>query len=210
MTIEPIQTAQPVQPQTKVQYDKEDQLKRVQAYVLQGETLIAVFDCRGVGTGFVGFTDQRLIFYDQAFLTKRKAMISIPYHQIIGVASIDEGLIFTTSEITLLTAAGNYHFQFRGADKAHMAYRYIMKQILGQVHLSCLANATIDDHYVDQLRGQHATITEILQAQRAAISQGAAPGLHITAEIYIHILEDALTTINSIIQYLDIDNHKNA
>jgi len=29
------------------------------------------------------------------------------------------------------------------------------------------------------------------------------PGLRITSEIYIQILEDALTTINSIIQYLE-------
>jgi len=43
-------------------------------------------------------------------------------------------MIFTISEITLLTAAGNYTFQFRGSDKAHMAYRYVMKQILSQAH----------------------------------------------------------------------------
>ena len=40
----------------------------------------------------------------------------------------------TTIEITLLTAAGRFTFQFRGSDKAHMAYRYIMKQILNQAH----------------------------------------------------------------------------
>jgi hypothetical protein len=118
----------------KVLFDRQDQLQRVQAYVIPGETLVAVFDCKGAGTGFVGFTDQRLIFYDQAFLTNKKSMVSIPYNNIVGVASTDEGVIFTTSEITLLTAAGNYIFQFRGSDKAHMAYRYIMTQILSQAH----------------------------------------------------------------------------
>jgi aspartate 1-decarboxylase len=124
---------QPAEP-VKVVYDNESQLKRIQAYVIPGETLVGVFDCKGAGTGFVGFTDQRIIFYDQAFLTKKKSMVSIPYNQIIGVASADEGMIFQTSEITLLTAAGNYSFQFRGADKAHKAYRYIMKQILTEAH----------------------------------------------------------------------------
>jgi len=118
------------QPEQKVLYDNESQLKRIQPYVVQGETLVAVFDCKGAGTGFVGFTDQRLIFYDQSFLTKKRAMVSIPYHNIVGVASGDEGTIFTTSEITLLTAAGNYTFQFRGADKAHKAYHFIVKKIL--------------------------------------------------------------------------------
>lgn len=125
---------QPAQPETKVLFDKEDQLKRIQAYVITGETLVAVFDCKGAGTGFVGFTDQRLIFYDQSFMGKKKSMVSIPYNNIVGVASADEGMLFTTSEITLLTAAGNYMFQFRGSDKAHMAYKYIMKQILSQAH----------------------------------------------------------------------------
>lgn len=118
----------------KIQFDRQDQLQRVQAYVIPGETLVAVFDCKGTGTGFVGFTDQRLIFYDQSFLANKKSMVSIPYNNIVAVASADEGMIFTTSEITLLTAAGRFTFQFRGSDKAHMAYRYIMKQILNQAH----------------------------------------------------------------------------
>jgi hypothetical protein len=126
--------AETTQSTPKILFDRQDQLQRVQVYVIPGETLVAVFDCKGAGTGFVGFTDQRLIFYDQAFLTKKKSMVSIPYNNIIGVASTDEGMIFTTSEITLLTAAGNYTFQFRGSDKAHMAYRYIMKQILSPAH----------------------------------------------------------------------------
>jgi hypothetical protein len=127
-------TQQNVKPAPQLLFDRQDQLQRIQAYVIPGETLVAVFDCKGAGTGFVGFTDQRLIFYDQAFLTKKKSMVSIPHNNIVGVASTDEGMIFTTSEITLLTAAGNYTFQFRGTDKAHMAYRYIMKQILNQVN----------------------------------------------------------------------------
>lgn len=114
------------------QYDDAGQLQRIQAYVLQGEDLFAVYDCKGSGTGFVGITDRRVIFYDQAFMTKKKSMVSIPYNRVIGIASADEGLIFKTSEITLLTAAGHYTFTFRGADKAHAAYRYIMNQLLSQ------------------------------------------------------------------------------
>jgi hypothetical protein len=115
-------------------YDIESQLKRIQAYLVPGETLMAVFDCKGGGTGFVGITDRRLIFYDQTFITGKKAMVSIPYNQIVGVASADEGVIFQTSEITLITAAGNYTFEFRGADKAHWAYTYIINQLITQAN----------------------------------------------------------------------------
>ena len=118
--------------EVKPVYDNEGQYKRIAAYVLPGETLRAVYDCKGGGTGFVGITDQRIIFYDQGILFKKKSMVSIPYNQIIGVASADEGVIFQTSQITLITAAGNFSFEFRGADKAHWAYRFILNQILNQ------------------------------------------------------------------------------
>jgi len=115
-------------------FDKKDQLERIKSYLIPGESLYAVFDCKGGGTGFVGVTDQRVIFYDQGLLLKKKSMVSIPYNQVIGIASIDEGIIFQTSEITLITAAGRFSFEFRGGDKAHKAYAYIMQQLLGQAH----------------------------------------------------------------------------
>ena len=113
-------------------YDNEGQYKRIASYIIQGETLHAVYDCKGGGTGFVGITDQRIIFYDQGVFLKKKSMVSIPYNQVIGVASADEGVIFQTSQITLVTAAGQFSFEFRGADKAHWAYSFIMHQILNQ------------------------------------------------------------------------------
>lgn len=123
------------QPQPKGPYfDRKDQFDRIATYIIEGETIAAVFDCKGAGTGFVGVTDRRLIFYDQGTILKKKTMVSIPYHQVIGVASGDEGVIFQSSEILLMTAAGKFSFEFRGADKAHWAYKYILKQILTQAH----------------------------------------------------------------------------
>ncbi len=113
-------------------YDNKSQFERISAYCIPGETIYAVFDCKGGGTGFVGITDQRVMFYDQGVFLKKKSMISIPYNQVIGLASVDEGLIFQTSEITLITAAGKFNFEFRGGDKAHRAYAYIMNQIMNQ------------------------------------------------------------------------------
>lgn len=121
-------------PQVQTYYDNKSQYERIKAYLIQGETLVAVLDCKGGGTGFVGLTDRRLIFYDQGVVLKKKAMVSIPYNQIVGVASADEGIIFQTSEVILITSAGRFAFEFRGADKAHKAYQYILGQILSQAH----------------------------------------------------------------------------
>lgn len=115
-------------------FDNQKQYDRIVGYMLKGENLFAVYDCKGSGTGFVGITDRRVIFYDQGVFAKKKTMISIPYNQVIGIASADEGILFQTSEITLITAAGRFSFEFRGADKAHAAYTYIMNQILSQAH----------------------------------------------------------------------------
>ena len=119
-------------PDAKPVYDIKAQYDRVEAYTIPGETVHAVYDCKGGGTGFVGITDQRIIFYDQGILRKKKSMVSIPYHQVIGISSADEGVIFHTSEISIITAAGTFSFEFRGSDKAHAAYQYIMNQILNQ------------------------------------------------------------------------------
>ena len=120
----------------KIAFDKQDQLDRIKAYLINAEVLYAVYDCKGAGTGFVGVTDRRIIFYDQGtFLNKTKKMISIPFNRIVGVASADEGLLFKSSEITLLTSAGNFQFEFRGSEKAHWVYKFILNQILTQVHL---------------------------------------------------------------------------
>ncbi len=125
-------TAQPASSQPI--FDKADQLARIKAYLIQNETLVAVYDCKGAGTGFVGVTDQRLIFFDQSMFSGHKAMVSVPYNRVIGVAAADSGIVFQTSEITVLTAAGKFSFEFRGADKAQFVYRFIMNQILNQVN----------------------------------------------------------------------------
>ncbi len=115
-------------------FDNKGQLERIKAYLIPGENLYAVFACKGGGTGFVGITDRRIIFFDQGILLKKTSMVSIPYNQVVGVASGDSGVIFQTSEITLITGARKFSFEFRGGDKAHKAYAYIMSQILTQAH----------------------------------------------------------------------------
>ena len=115
-----------------VEFDRDDQVKQVQPFILDGETLWAVYDCKGGGTGFVAITNKRLMFYDKAFLGKRKALTSVPFSQISAVSTIDEGrgLFGTSSELVVKTGPEAYSFEFRGGDKAQRAYGFIMKQLL--------------------------------------------------------------------------------
>lgn len=113
-------------------FDKQEQLQKIAAACLPGETVDGVFDMKGGGTGFVGITNKRVIVYDKAFLRKNKAMVSIPYSRITSIAADDEsGLLsgrgfFGSSTVTITFSGGSYEFEFRGADKAHIAHNLIL------------------------------------------------------------------------------------
>jgi len=120
----------------EVIYDRDDQLNRIAAARLDNEIVEAVFDMKGGGTGFIGITDKRIIVYDKAFLRKTKAVVSIPYSRIISVASKDESGLFTgrgffsSSEVIIQTSHGEFEFEFRGAEKAHVAHDLILQHML--------------------------------------------------------------------------------
>ncbi len=120
----------------EVVFDKRDQLDKIQAALLPDETVEAVFDMKGGGTGFIGITSKRVIVYDKAFLRRMKAIVSIPYSRITSLAAEDEsGLLsgrgfFASSRVLLTTSQGEYEFEFRGADKAHLAHTLILRHMV--------------------------------------------------------------------------------
>ena len=115
-----------------VVFDKTEQLDQISPWILENETLHAVFDCKGAGTGFVAITNKRLMFYDKAFMKKRKALTSVPFNTITSVSSVDEGrgLFGTTSELVVKTGPEEFEFEFRGGEKAQDAYKLIMTELL--------------------------------------------------------------------------------
>jgi hypothetical protein len=50
----------------QVIFDRQDQLEKIEAGLLPGEEIEAVFDVKGSGSGFVGITSKRIIFQDNA------------------------------------------------------------------------------------------------------------------------------------------------
>ena len=117
-------------------YDKQEQYDKIAAGLIEGEVIHAVYDMKGGGTGFLGITNRRLVFYDKSFLGKQKAMVTVPYSRIVSVASKDDsgllsrGGFFTSSVLTVRTQGADYAFEFRGPDKAHEAYKHIVPYIV--------------------------------------------------------------------------------
>jgi hypothetical protein len=117
--------------------DKKDQLEKIEGVCLPNEIIRAVFDLKGGGSGFIGLTDRRLIYYDKAFLKKKKAMVSLPYSRIACVASEDNSGFFIrsgflVSDTLTIEPIGlePRTFVFRGGDKAHRAHNIIMEYLL--------------------------------------------------------------------------------
>lgn len=117
-------------------YDKKEQFDKIKSGVIPGETVEAVLDMKGGGTGFIGITDKRVIVYDKTFMRKMKAIVSIPYSRIITIAAEDEsGLLtgrgfFGSSKLVLSTSHGEFEFEFRGSDKAHLAHQLIVSHMV--------------------------------------------------------------------------------
>ena len=65
-----------------------------------------------------------------------KAVVSIPYPRIISVGAKDEAGLFTgrgffsSSQVYITTANSEHEFDFRGADKAHVAHNLIITHLL--------------------------------------------------------------------------------
>ncbi len=118
--------------------DRKEQLDKIHPLIRPAETLRAVLDMKGGGTGFIAITDKRIIVYDQAFFGKRKAMVTIPFSKITRVASEDDsqGAFANqwkwqiSSKLTIWVGSESYDFDFRGADKAHKAYELVIDAIL--------------------------------------------------------------------------------
>lgn len=117
--------------------DKKDQLEKVEGICLPEEVIRAVFDLKGRGTGFLGITDKRVIFYDKEFMKKRKAIVSIPHYQITSVASEDNSGLFIkkgffVGDTLTITTEGMEPstFEFRGGEKAHAAHNILMEYML--------------------------------------------------------------------------------
>ena len=117
---------------SQIDHDQKNQVEQILPWILDGEQLYAVYDCKGGGTGFVGITNKRLIFYDREFMRKRKALTSVPFNKVTSVSSVDEGrgLWGSTSSLVIKTGSEEFEFEFRGGDKAQRAYKLIMTELL--------------------------------------------------------------------------------
>ncbi|MEY3407296.1 MAG: hypothetical protein RL038_357 [Actinomycetota bacterium] len=115
-------------------YDKVDQLQKIQANLLPNESIIAVYDAIGAGTGFIGLTDRRVIIQDNSFVGKKVALTSLPYKRVHAVAYVSDksflGSFASTSTIAINAGSAMYEVQFRGEAKAKHTHDVILHYVI--------------------------------------------------------------------------------
>jgi hypothetical protein len=113
-----------------IPFDRQDQFQQIQSGLLEGERIIAVYDAIGVGTGFIGVTDRRVIVQDKSFVGKKVAITSIPYARITSVSVVSNkswaGSFFSSGSIAIHVGTQTYEVDFRGTEKSHHVHNVIL------------------------------------------------------------------------------------
>jgi hypothetical protein len=121
---------------TEVRYDRQEQLNQIKSGLLPGETVIAVYDAVGVGTGFIGLTDKRVILQDRSFVGKRVAITSIPYGKVTAVSVVSNkswaGQFFSSGAIAIHVGTHTYEVELRGVDKTQHVHNVILHFAVGR------------------------------------------------------------------------------
>jgi hypothetical protein len=113
-----------------VRYDRREQYQQIVSGLLPDEKVIAVYDAIGVGTGFIGLTDKRVILQDKSFVGKRVAITSIPYGKVTAVSLVSDkswaGNFFSTGKIAIHVGTHTYEIDVRGVDKTQHIHNVIL------------------------------------------------------------------------------------
>jgi hypothetical protein len=113
-----------------VVYDNKGQLEQIQSGLLEGEQIIAVYDAIGVGSGFIGLTNRRIIIQDKSFVGNRVALTSVPYSKVSSVSVVSNknwvGQFFSSGTIAIQCDDKLYEVEFRGSEKTHHVHNVIL------------------------------------------------------------------------------------
>jgi hypothetical protein len=109
----------------KVHYDS------VKGVLVEGETLDAVFDVKGAGTGILGISSKRLILGDKAVPNDLGHITSVPYSRVYWLhCEAGGGLLGGGSSKLIVEAAGaKIELELKGRDKARQAHDLIFRRL---------------------------------------------------------------------------------
>ena len=112
-----------------IDFDDQMLLRRIRTYLIPGERLFFIYDCRGPETDCIGLTDRRLLFQDNISIPGIPMLTSLPLESISSVRTRDSGRIRESSKVLVMCKSQTYAFEFRSHEKAHNVERLILRQM---------------------------------------------------------------------------------
>lgn len=92
----------------------EERSKEIDSFLFDGEVIENTY---GLLMDFACLTNKRVMFVDKTLLSKKKAIISIPYNRIDSIAIELGGALSISNEIEIITRGKEYELKFiKGAD----------------------------------------------------------------------------------------------
>jgi Bacterial PH domain len=115
---------------TEIAFDRQEQVDQIRSGLMPNEVPVAVYDCTGAGTGFVGVTNMRIILQDKSFVGKKVAITSILFDRVTSVSMVSNkswaGSFFSSGSIAINVGAQTYTADFRGTEKAQHVHNLIL------------------------------------------------------------------------------------
>ena len=99
-------------------YDIEEQWQAVEAGLLEGEQLVAVYDAKDAGTGFIGLTDLRVVLQDESYG-------GVHAVSLVANKSFLGGYV-EAATVSIGISGHTYEVELRGHDKARHVHDVIL------------------------------------------------------------------------------------
>ena len=112
--------------------DNQPHYESVKGALIEGETLDAVFDVKGAGTGIFGISSRRLILGDRAAPNDLGHITSVPYSRVYWLHCENGGgglLGGATSKLIVEVAGSKIELEFKGRDRARQAHDLILRRL---------------------------------------------------------------------------------
>lgn len=101
--------------------------QEIEPLLLQGEQLES---CYPLSLDFVAITNKRMLFVDKKWSSSKRAMISVPWNKVTGVAMERGGFMAFSQEVEVAVGSKSYEFKFYSPEESMEAYNAILLKVL--------------------------------------------------------------------------------
>ncbi|SDJ24741.1 PH domain-containing protein [Natribacillus halophilus] len=101
--------------------------EQARQYIVEDEQLLHTY---GLMIDFVALTDQRIIFVEKSWVSKRSEVVSIPYSKIEEIALLKDRRMAISNPVRISTRSNNHQLNLIKGNDAVGFYKQLSRQIM--------------------------------------------------------------------------------